>query len=56
VTPATGAAHLRQDLDKLLGGDPHSSIGHALRAELLIEASGKFTINSMRRGGVAAGN
>jgi TolB-like protein len=36
VSPATGAARLRADLDLLLKDDPHSAIGHALRAELLI--------------------
>ncbi len=36
VIPAAGADHLRRDLDILLREDHRSSIGHALRAELLI--------------------
>ena len=36
VSPATGADRLRGDLELLLKDDPHSAIGHALRAELLI--------------------
>ena len=36
VSATTGADRLRGDLDVLLKDNPHSAIGHALRAELLI--------------------
>ena len=36
VTPDSGAERLRQNVDALLRDDPRSSVGHALRAELLI--------------------
>jgi serine/threonine protein kinase len=35
VTPAVSAEHLRQALEGVLRDDPHSAMGHALRAELL---------------------
>ena len=37
VTPAVGADNLRRDVDSILRENPRSAMGHALRAELLIE-------------------